>query len=314
MFAQSTDIVKQNSIGKYIRAIKTKVYLDTVAEKSTLLRRFFLLTVSYSPCGLWLMKHFVSRIHSNIGLCEDLYEMVLSWNEETKPPLPGQFCTIRVAQTTSPLLRRPFAFSAFDPLRKTASIVFKKVGVSTEILAGKQCGEVVDVIGPLGNSFLAFPQRQRNILVAGGTGLGPILFWKRFLGQRKITSLVVAGYASKSLVPNIEEFSNEAVVICTDDGSKGFKGTVVDYLRTLPEDFLRETSLYCCGPWGMLQACNEFALNHGNECYVSLEQIMACGVGACMGCAVKILGESPFARVCSEGPVFSSKVIAWTSA
>jgi dihydroorotate dehydrogenase electron transfer subunit len=258
------------------------------------------------------MKHFFSRIYSNIVLCEDLYEMVFSWNEEVQLPLPGQFCTIHVAQSTSPLLRRPFAFSGFDPLEKTASIVFKKVGVSTEILAGKQCGDVVDIIGPLGNSFLAYPQRQRNILVAGGTGLGPIFFWKRFLQQQKASSLMVAGYSSKSLVPDIEEFDDETVVICTDDGSQGFRGTVVDYLRTLPDDFFQDTTLYCCGPWGMLKACNDFALDQGSECYVSLEQIMACGVGACMGCAVKIIGESSFARVCIEGPVFNSKVIAWT--
>jgi dihydroorotate dehydrogenase electron transfer subunit len=258
------------------------------------------------------MKHFVSRVRSNILLCEDLYEMVFSWNDEAAPPLPGQFCTIRVAQTTSPLLRRPFAFSGFDPIGKTASIIFRKVGVSTEILSGKKCGEPLDVIGPLGNSFLGFGQTPKNVLVAGGTGLGPVFFLKRLLRQQKATSVMVAGYASKSRVPAMEEFDGETAVICTDDGSKGFQGTVVDYLRTLPGDFFRETTLYCCGPWGMLKACHEFALEQGCECFVSLEQIMACGVGACMGCAVKVRGETPYARVCSEGPVFNSKVIVWS--
>jgi dihydroorotate dehydrogenase electron transfer subunit len=258
------------------------------------------------------MKQFVARIRSNIRLCDDLYELVFSWNEEAAPPLPGQFCTIRVAHTTAPLLRRPFAFSEFDPLGKTASIIFRKVGVSTEILAGKKCGEPLDIIGPLGNSFLGFGQTPKKLLVAGGTGLGPVFFLKRHLRRQNAASLLVAGYASKSRVPDIGEFDDETAVVCTDDGSKGFRGTVVDYLRTLPGAFLRETALFCCGPRGMLRACHDFALEHGAECFVSLEQVMACGVGACMGCAVKVRGEPPFARVCSEGPVFRSKDILWT--
>jgi dihydroorotate dehydrogenase electron transfer subunit len=258
------------------------------------------------------MKHFISRIQSNTPLCEDLHEMVFSWNEEAPPPSPGQFCTIRVAQTTSPLLRRPFAFSAFDPLGKTASIIFKKVGVSTEILSGKECGEPLDIIGPLGNSFLEFGQAGKKVLVAGGTGLGPIFFLKRLFQRQSAESLMVAGYATKSRAPIIEGFDDETVVMCTDDGSKGFRGTVVDYLRTLPGEFFRETALYCCGPWGMLKACHDFALERGSECFVSLEQVMACGVGACMGCVVKVTGATPFARVCTEGSVFKSRVIVWT--
>jgi dihydroorotate dehydrogenase electron transfer subunit len=258
------------------------------------------------------MKHFISHIQSNIPLCENFNEVVFSWNDETIKPLPGQFCTIRIAQTTSPLLRRPFAFSSFDPIGKTASIIFKKVGVSTEILAGKKCGESLDIIGPLGNSFLGFGQTSKKILVAGGTGLGPIFFLKRFLRQQNDMSLIVAGYLSKSQVPDTKEFNEGNVVICTDDGSKGFQGTVVDYLRTLSVDFFQKSALYCCGPWGMLKGCHGVATDHDCDCFVSLEQVMACGVGACMGCAVKIKGAAPFARVCSEGAVFNSKVIIWT--
>jgi len=238
--------------------------------------------------------------------------MAFSWNEEAQTPVPGQFCTIRVAQTSAPLLRRPFAFSGFDPSDKTASIIFRKVGVSTEILAGKQCGESLDVIGPLGNSFPAFGESGKKILVAGGTGLGPIFFLRRLVREQKAGSLMVTGYASKSRVPDVVDSSDDNAVVCTEDGSIGFRGTVVDYLRTLPDDFFRETTLFCCGPWGMLEACHNFALERRCECFVSLEQVMACGVGACMGCAVKIRGATPFARVCCEGPVFNSKAILWT--
>jgi len=238
--------------------------------------------------------------------------MVFSWDEKVQPPLPGQFCTIRIAQSTVPLLRRPFAFSAFDPIEKIASIVFKKVGVSTEILAGKKCGDTVDIIGPLGNSFIGRQQTSKSILVAGGTGIGPVFFFKRFLRQQKASFLMVIGYPSKSGIPNFKEFEDETTTLCTEDGSKGFHGTVIDYLQTLPASYFQDTTLYCCGPSGMLKACNDLALDHDSECFVSLEQIMACGVGACMGCAVKVKGDPPFVRVCSEGPIFNSKTIAWT--
>ena len=238
--------------------------------------------------------------------------MVFSWDEKVQPPLPGQFCTIRIAQSTVPLLRRPFAFSAFDPIEKIASIVFKKVGVSTEILAGKKCGDTVDIIGPLGNSFIGRQQTSKSILIAGGTGIGPVFFFKRFLRQQKASSLMVIGYPSKSGIPNFKEFEDKTTTLCTEDGSKGFHGTVIDYLQTLPASYFQDTTLYCCGPSGMLKACNDLALYHDSECFVSLEQIMACGVGACMGCAVKVKGDPPFVRVCSEGPIFNSKTIAWT--
>jgi dihydroorotate dehydrogenase electron transfer subunit len=148
--------------------------------------------------------------------------------------------------------------------------------------------------------------------VAGGTGFGPVFFWNRFLQQQKISAVMVLGSASKTGIPVFKGDEDETIVLCTEDGSRGFRGTVVDYLRTLPEHEFRETTLYCCGPWGMLKACNDLALEHGIVCFVSMEQIMACGVGACMGCAVKVSGDQSFARVCSEGPIFNSRTIAWT--
>jgi dihydroorotate dehydrogenase electron transfer subunit len=258
------------------------------------------------------MQHFISRIRSNSILGEGMHEMVFSWDHHTASPLPGQFCTIRVSPCTVPLLRRPFAFSSFDPIEKTAAIVYKKVGAATEILAGKKSGDELDVIGPLGNSFTVFQQTAQNILVAGGTGFGPVFFLKRFLKQRHFSTVMVLGSASKAGIPDLKGEEDQTVVLCTEDGSRGFHGTVVDYLRCLPQNRFQEASIFCCGPWGMLSACNDLAVQYGVECFVSIEQIMACGVGACMGCAVKIKGDPPFARVCREGPIFNSRMIAWT--
>lgn len=191
-------------------------------------------------------------------------------------------------------------------------MVYKKCGPATEILAGKTAGDPVNIIGPLGNSFVSFKRAGKNILVAGGTGIGPIYFWKRYLDNHDLPALMVLGGRSMAQLPAEALARLSGVALCTEDGSVGFRGTVVDYLRDLKKDRTDDAALFCCGPTAMLKACHEFALERGVECAVSLEQVMACGVGACMGCAVKIKGVSPFARVCTDGPVFNSATVIWT--
>jgi dihydroorotate dehydrogenase electron transfer subunit len=257
------------------------------------------------------MKHFTTCVISNILLSENVFEMTFSWESDAPAPLPGQFCTIRASKNTTPLLRRPFAFSAFDPIKKSASIIFKKLGIATEILAAKAAGDSFDIIGPLGNSFTECQQTSKKILIAGGMGFGPVYFWKQYLKRQKISSTMVLGSRTKAQLPDIVRGNDENIFLCTEDGSAGFKGTAVDYLASLPNDRFSETTLFCCGPFGMLKACAQFASANNIECYVSLEQIMACGVGACMGCAVKVQGNQSYARVCSDGPIFNSKMMTW---
>jgi 2-polyprenylphenol hydroxylase and related flavodoxin oxidoreductases len=244
-----------------------------------------------------------------------MYEMRFAMDGPSDAPLPGQFCTIRASlgtQGTSPLLRRPFAFSNFDDTNRITSILYKKCGPATEILTGKTSGDPLDVIGPLGNSFVGFKPGKKNVLVAGGTGFGPILFWNQYLKKQNLPTMTILGCRSKAQLPSDAVSGLSGAVLCTEDGSAGFKGTVVDYLRSLHKERFGDTALFCCGPSAMLKACHEFALEKGIECNVSLEQVMACGVGACMGCAIKIKGDTPFARVCTEGPVFNSATVLWT--
>jgi dihydroorotate dehydrogenase electron transfer subunit len=258
------------------------------------------------------MKQFTTKIIVNSPFCENMYEMQFAMDGAAGAPLPGQFCTIRASDSTSPLLRRPFALSNFDSKNRITSLVYKKCGPATEILAGKSPGDPLDVIGPLGNSFVSFKLGRKSILVAGGTGFGPIFFWKRYLDKQNSPSMMVLGCRSKAQIPGGPSAGLSDAIFCTEDGSMGFKGTVVDFLRSLQKDILDGAALFCCGPAPMLKACHEFAIEKGIECNVSLEQVMACGVGACMGCAIKIKGETPYARVCTEGPVFNSKTIVWT--
>lgn len=254
------------------------------------------------------MDYLHPKIISNTPIAADLFELVLPWS--SSPPSPGRFATIRVSTATTPLLRRPFAFSGYSEENHEARIIFQKRGPATELLAAKSAGEHLDLIGPLGNGFEPPPPGTKALLVAGGIGLGPVLFQAERIRSRGGDCEFVFGARSKDAVPHCEKFSAARPVVCTDDGSEGFSGTVVDYLTSLPAGNYDSARLYCCGPTPMLRGCHEFAETHGLECFVSIEQVMACGVGACMGCAVKT--RAGYARACTEGPVFNSRDLVWT--
>lgn len=258
------------------------------------------------------MKQFFTTIHENKQITHDYYSLTFDWPRDAGIPVPCQFITIRVSDSTVPLLRRPFAFSAYDEDRNTASIIFQKRGTATGILAGKQSGEQLDIIGPLGNTFQLPDTIKKCIIVAGGIGLGPMVYTASWIAERGIETLFIFGSRDKSGVPEKDIFGTINPVICTDDGSEGYKGTTVDCLNSLKNNELEGSLLVSCGPTPMLRGCHEYAQKHGIQCLVSMEQIMACGVGACMGCAVKVKQELGYARVCSEGPVFNSQDIKWT--
>lgn len=258
------------------------------------------------------MTLFLSNIHSNRQISIGFYCLTFDWADQQYTPQPGQFITIRVSESSVPLLRRPFAFSEYNSENKSASIIYQKRGTATEILAGKKTGDVLDIIGPLGNTFQLPKNIKRCIIIAGGIGLGPMLFAAQWLKSKRIGVSFIFGCKDQNAIPESYVFKNCETVFCTDDGSYGYKGTTVDYLNSYPEKDLENTMLLCCGPTLMLKGCHEFAQRHKIPCLVSMEQIMACGVGACMGCVVKTSKGSGYARVCTDGPVFDSKELLWT--
>jgi dihydroorotate dehydrogenase electron transfer subunit len=252
------------------------------------------------------MKQFTGKILSNKALAADYFKVEFTWDTSAGAALPGQFMTLRVSDDTVPLLRRPFAFSGYDAKKRTASMIFQKRGRGTELLASRKKGECVDIIGPLGKPFPLPGRKQKALLVAGGTGLGPVLF----LASRLRGAAMVFGCRTGGLVPAPGTFGGSRPVICTDDGSAGVKGTPVDYLKSIENTLAGDTVVYACGPLPMLKACHVFALGRGGDCFVSVEQTMACGVGACMGCAVKAV-DGGYKRACTDGPVFNSKELKW---
>jgi len=256
------------------------------------------------------MDHYAAKIVYLSQIAHDYYKLGFVW-KTSNDPKPGQFITLRIGESSVPLLRRPFALSLFDDEEKISELIFLKRGTGTRVLAGAKPGESLDVIGPLGNPFPQPDKRSFPVLVAGGVGIGPILFLAQVLRARNIDFLLLAGSRNAEFLPvkTIEERVTSALLF-TDDGTDGIRGTPLDYLSTVLEDH-PNAEVFACGPDGMLRGCVKICEDHGKPCWVSVEQVMACGVGACMGCAVRLSDGVSYARACTEGPVFNARDLWW---
>jgi len=244
-------------------------------------------------------------------LAEDYFEMSLSWPEDVRVPFPGQVVSLNVDRAITPFLRRPFALASFQREKRVASIIYHVRGPATEAMARKRVGEVIDTLGPRGFYFQL--GRERNpVLVGGGVGTGPMVFAANWLAAKGFEPRLVLGYRSASLFPKLDLSPLVRLEVCTDDGTLGFRGTTVAYLDSLSPSELNDAFVWACGPNPMLKALHFWAHPRGIPCKVSLEEVMACGVGACVGCTVATTDERKMVRVCTERPVFPSEILAWT--
>lgn len=259
------------------------------------------------------MPLFETAIRENREVASDYFQMVFDWPSGIPRPLPGQFLTVRVGELPVPLLRRPFGFSGFAPARSgdTAAMIYWKRGPTTRILASMASGELVSIMAPLGRGFPAPAAERVPILVAGGVGIGPILFMANSLAAGHPAPVLLLGAKTAAGLPEVAVDPRVQLRTATDDGSAGLSGTVIDLLVRTIESTSGEAELYLCGPNAMLAAGHRVAADRGLAAWVSMEQTMGCGVGACMGCAVRVVGPDPYARVCTEGPVFPSTEIEW---
>lgn len=265
------------------------------------------------------MRRFDAPILENRELSRDYRRIEVEWPPDSGVPRPGAFLTVGVSGTTDPLLRRPFAVSGFDPRLGRASFIFQIRGPATRLLAERRPGTSLDVLGPLGKGFPDPPRGSRPILTGGGIGLGPMLFAARDLRNRAASGgweapVLVLGFRTAAQVPDLD--FPEGTMICTDDGSTGMKGTAVEAAdwaaaggRYGPE---APPSYYACGPAPMMAALDRLAASRNAPYWAAVEQWMACGVGACMGCAVR-LKDGSFARACADGPVFDGSRVDWGS-
>ena len=216
---------------------------------------------------------------------------------------PGQFLHLRLPGG-APLLRRPF--SIHDVTGDSVSLLYRVAGGGSRLLSGIPRGRMIDVIGPLGRPFAIDTGQRHQIVVAGGIGIAPLQFLlRRLRAARAAPTLFYGCQTKKQFLPHL----NVKQVATTDDGSCGGKGLVTAALQREIARF-PGAALYACGPWPMLRAVAGIAARHSLPCQVSLEAHMACGVGACQGCAVRTVDG--YRTVCHDGPVFGSAEIDWS--
>ncbi|MDL1958949.1 MAG: dihydroorotate dehydrogenase electron transfer subunit [Deltaproteobacteria bacterium] len=225
---------------------------------------------------------------------------------------PGQFCMLEVKYNHSrdPLLRRPLSIYK-TRANGQISFFYKEVGKGTRLLSKRRPGEIVRVLGPLGQGFRLIYDHP-CILVGGGLGIASLLLLAERLKQSgKLIILLGAGNASG--IPTIEDFSRltQNFHVATEDGGLGQKGMVTDLLAQTLREITGMAQIYTCGPWPMMKAVYYMARKRNIPCQVSLEAAMACGLGLCLGCAVPKSDSQGFLHVCQEGPVFDADQVHW---
>lgn len=217
---------------------------------------------------------------------------------------PGNFLEIKVSDNIDPLLRRPISIYNIDKENEIIEFIFQVKGRGTQILSEKQVGDKIDIIGPLGYGVFNIKQYNKVAIIGGGIGIFPLY---ELAKQLKSDVSVYLGFRNKDYVILEDEFKkvSNRLSVTTDDGSYGKSGFAIDYLK---EDCKKEKPdiIFACGPLPMLKAIKKFSEEEDIPCQISLEEKMGCGIGACLGCAVKMLsnGNTKYGHVCKQGPVF----------
>ncbi|MBP8644499.1 MAG: dihydroorotate dehydrogenase electron transfer subunit [Syntrophobacteraceae bacterium] len=237
----------------------------------------------------------------------------------------GQFVMVQVRKGIDPLLRRPFSFHRLLPAEDSIELLYRVVGRGTWVLSKNPPGTILSLFGPLGNGFLIpSPLPSKVVLVAGGIGIAPFMELLQQLSARRRPGdgppprLIYGARTAEELLPM--EFLREvgaSVSLATDDGSLGYRGTVTQLLSLLAEkEGLEPGLLYACGPLAMQYGVARWVTERGVPAQLSLESLMACGLGACLGCALpaphpKDPLQSRYVHVCKDGPVFEAGAVEW---
>jgi len=275
-----------------------------------------------------------AEILSNKNISLGHFKMVLSIDGLKDKVKAGQFFHLRPGSDYDPLLRRPISVHRVGSEPNIIELLYKIEGKGTQLMSRRSKSTYIDVIGPIGNGFKV-PKTQSNfILVAGGMGVAPLVALCDDLARfRKRTITVIIGAKTQELITCQREFQEVGakVIVVTEDGSMGEKGLVTSVLEDVIERFdvrrsaaaitnkrspkltigsyVTEVGLYACGPIPMLKSVAVIAKHYGIQTQASLEERMGCGVGACLGCAVKT--KKGYERVCVDGPVFNIEDLEW---
>jgi dihydroorotate dehydrogenase electron transfer subunit len=263
-----------------------------------------------------MKNHYQSKaeVLRSEQLTRDVFRLTLFAPEIAKAARPGQFVMLRVTDAgLDPLLRRPFSiYQATSDGR--LQFLYKVVGKGTRIMTGLHPGQLVDLVGPLGRGFM-LEERDHCCLIGGGMGAAPLFFLATWLlRQGETAPLVFMGARNEEeLGAATADFQalGIRVVKATDDGSAGHHGYVVDLLVEELGTNSQPRHVYSCGPYPMLRAVSQLCHLHKTPCQVSLETMMACGISACLGCAIPKAHLDGYLHVCKDGPVFDTGQVAW---
>ncbi len=244
-------------------------------------------------------------ILSQEKLAEDIYSMWLQTEEIAKAAKAGQFVSV-YCNDSSRLLPRPISICEIDKEKNAIRLVYRVAGKGTAEFHTMKAGESLRVMGPLGNGF---PKQEKSaFLIGGGIGIPPMLQLAKELNCEK---QMVLGYrdAQTFLLDEFKDYGD--IYVATEDGSVGTKGNVLNAIR---KKALKADVIYACGPTPMLRALKEYAAENSIECWISMEERMACGIGACLACVCKSKEKDEHTnvhnkRICKEGPVFRAEEV-----
>ena len=251
---------------------------------------------------------YMCEIISRKGLAEGVFELNVVSDALAVQARPGQFVNVKCGREN--LLRRPI--SVCGVFGDEVKLVFEVKGAGTKWLSERRTGELLDIHGPLGKGF-DFPKGD-IIVVGGGIGCPPMLFAAQKAFLAGTVAAAVIGFRDADSVILRHDFMAycDPAHFTTDDGSYGIHGTVTGPLEKLLEKGGYD-AVFACGPRAMLSAVASICSKHGMPCQVSLEERMACGVGACVvcACATRSGGAEGMSRVCRDGPVFDAETVVW---
>ena len=247
-------------------------------------------------------------------LLDGLYKFSVEAKEIIDTAKPGNFVEIRINENLDPFLRRPISIYNLDKENGILEFIFQVRGNGTNILSKKEEGDLIDIIGPLGSGTFKFEGRKNIAIIGGGIGIFPLYELAKQAKNSGINVHTYLGFRNKDLVTLEKEFEavSTNLTITTDDGTYKEKGFAINFLNN---DLEKENfdCIYACGPLPMLRAVKKLAEEKGIQCQVSLEEKMGCGLGVCLGCAVKTAAspkDAPeYVHVCKAGPVFDSKIV-----
>ena len=246
-----------------------------------------------------------ARVESQVQLADGVYSMELLAPEIASAARAGQFISV-YTKDKSKLLPRPISLCGIDRERGILRIVYRVAGAGTAEFSAYRAGDSVEIMGPLGNGFTL--KDKKAILIGGGIGVPPML---ELMKELSCERTAVLGYRDQQLFLKDEFEACGPVCVATEDGSAGTKGNVLDAIR---EQGVEGEIIYASGPTPMLRAVKAYAQEKGIECYISLEERMACGIGACLACVCQSKDVDSHShvhnkRICKDGPVFAAEEV-----